>query len=75
MSSPSVVRYSPPKSAPLPHGFEEFYESLSQAEKELHHLAIELWGSSYFPQWTPMYTRWAKKKAEAQKVEQAKQSP
>jgi len=66
MSSP--IRYTPPKPAPMPANFEEFYDSLSEAEKELHHLAIELLGSSYFPQWTPMYTRWAKKKAEAQKA-------
>jgi len=70
----SSIRYVPPKPAPLPADFEGFYDSLSQAEKELHHLAIELLGSSYFPQWTPMYTRWAKKKAEAQKADQAKQS-
>lgn len=79
MSSPSVVRYLPPKPAPLPSDFEEFYESLTHAEKELHHLATELLGSSYFVQWTPYYTKWAKKKAEAQKAEaqkaeQAKQS-
>lgn len=69
---PSPIRYVPPKPAPLPADFDEFFASLSDTEKALHDLAIELLGSSYFPQWTPMYTKWAKKKAEAQKAEAQK---
>lgn len=58
--------YTPPKPAPLPHDFEEFYASLTEKEKELHQLAIEMLGSSYFVQWTHMYRTWSEsKKAQA----------
>ena len=40
--------YSPPKPAPLPEDFDEFYASLTPNEKELHLLAMEKLGSSYF---------------------------
>lgn len=54
--------YTPPKSAPLPEDFDEFYESLTAQEKELHLLAIEKLQSSYFVQWSHMYKDWKKKK-------------
>ena len=56
--------YTPPKPAPLPDDFDEFYESLSKQEKELHLLAIEKLASSYFPQWSHMYRKWKKSKTE-----------
>ena len=59
--------YTPPKPAPLPADFDEFFATLSQKEKELHELAKEKLGSSYFIQWTHMYTKWAKQKAAANK--------
>ncbi len=52
--------YTPPKSAPLPDDFDEFYSSLTTQEKELHQLAIEKLGSSYFVQWSHMYRKWRK---------------
>ena len=52
--------YVPPKPAPPPPDFEEFYESLSPQEKQLHELAIQKLQSSYFVQWTHMYTKWKK---------------
>ena len=52
--------YVPPKPAPPPPDFEEFYESLSPQEKQLHDLAIQKLQSSYFVQWTHMYTKWKK---------------
>jgi hypothetical protein len=55
--------YVPPKPAPPPPDFEEFYESLSPQEKQLHELAIQKLQSSYFVQWTHMYTKWKKTKA------------
>ena len=55
-----MQRYTPPKPAPLPADFQEFYDQLTPQEKQLHQLAIEKLGSSYFPQWTHMYTKWAK---------------
>ena len=58
-------RYEPPAPAPLPADFDEFYASLTDLEKELHALATEKLGSSYFVQWAPMYTRWAAAKAKA----------
>ncbi len=57
--------YKPPKPAPLPSDFEEFYASLTKAEKELHQLAIEKLGSSYFVQWCHMYKDWKKNKVTA----------
>jgi hypothetical protein len=54
--------YIPPKPAPLPDDFDEFYASLSYQEQELHKLAIEKLGSSYFVQWTHMYRKWKKEK-------------
>ena len=54
--------YIPPKPAPPPPDFEEFYESLSPQEKQLHELAIQKLQSSYFVQWTHMYRKWKKAK-------------
>jgi hypothetical protein len=47
----------------LPADFDEFYASLTPQEKELHALATEWLGSSYFIQWTHMYAKWKKEKA------------
>jgi len=55
-----MSRYTPPKPAPLPADFDEFYASLTPEEKELHALATGFLGSSYFIQWTHMYTKWNK---------------
>lgn len=65
------IRYVPPKPAPLPADFEEFFSSLTESEKELHHLATEWLASSYFVQWVPMYTKWKKAKAQAAQKEAA----
>jgi hypothetical protein len=59
-----MQRYTPPKPAPLPADFQEFYDQLTPQEKQLHQLAIEKLGSSYFPQWTHMYTKWQKIQSE-----------
>ena len=60
-----MQQYTPPKPAPLPADFDEFYEQLTPAEKQLHALAIEKLGSSYFVQWTHMYTKWATMQSKA----------
>ena len=52
--------YTPPKPAPLPADFDEFYASLTPMERELHKLAIEKLQSSYFVQWSHMYRNWKK---------------
>ncbi len=57
--------YTPPKPAPLPDDFEEFYAALTDREKELHQLSIEKLGSSYFVQWCHMYKKWKKAKSAA----------
>lgn len=62
-------RYAPPKPAPLPEDYDEFYAGLTEAEKELDLLAKEWLGSSYFIQWSHMYTKWSKAKAEKAKAE------
>ena len=66
-STASSKRYTPPKPAPLPEDYEEFYATLSEAERELDALAKEMLGSSYFIQWSHMYLRWSKAKAAAAK--------
>lgn len=57
-----MEKYLPPKPAPLPEDFDEFYASLTPQEKELHQLAIEKLQSSYFVQWTHFYKKWKKTK-------------
>jgi hypothetical protein len=60
----NMQQYVPPKPAPLPVDFDEFFSSLAPNEKALHYLAHDKLGSSYFVQWTHMYTKWSKMKAE-----------
>ena len=62
--------YTPPKPAPLPADFDEFFATLSEKEKELHELATVKLGSSYFIQWTHMYLEWSKVKADKAKADQ-----
>lgn len=57
-----MQKYTPPKPAPLPEDFDEFYSSLSDMEKQLHQLATQKLGSSYFVQWCHMYKKWKKNK-------------
>ena len=59
--------YKPPRPAPLPEYFDEFYASLSPEEKALHQLAIDMLKSSYFVQWSHMYTAWKKTKCAVKK--------
>lgn len=53
-----MLVYTPPKPAPKPDDFDEFYDSLTDKEKELHALAVKQLGSSYFVQWTHFYKKW-----------------
>lgn len=57
-----MQKYTPPKPAPLPEDFDEFYGSLTEMEKQLHQLATKKLGSSYFVQWCHMYKKWKKNK-------------
>ena len=66
-----MQRYVPPKPAPLPVDFDEFYAALTPQEKKLHELAIEKLGSSYFVQWSHMYVKWSKKKSDKTKSDKA----
>ena len=68
-----MQRYTPPKPAPLPADFQEFYDQLTPQEKQLHQLAIEKLGSSYFPQWTHMYTKWQRAQPEKKALEKPKE--
>ena len=60
MNRKEMEQYVPPKPSPLPADFDEFYDTLMPEEKELHALATQWLGSSYFVQWTHMYTKWKK---------------
>jgi hypothetical protein len=70
-----MQRYTPPKPAPLPADFQEFYDQLTPQEKQLHQLAIEKLGSSYFPQWTHMYTKWQRAQPEKKTKSLAEEKP
>jgi hypothetical protein len=59
-----MKRYAPPKPAPLPEDYDEFYATLTPAEKELDELAKQMLASSYFIQWSHMYLKWSKAKAD-----------
>lgn len=61
-------RYTPPKPAPLPEDYEEFYATLTEAERELDALAKKMLASSYFIQWSHMYLKWSKAKADKAKA-------
>jgi hypothetical protein len=50
--------YVPPNSSPVPEDFDLYYASLSEREKELHKMAVDLLGSSYFVQWSHGYKKW-----------------
>ena len=64
--------YLPPKPSPLPEDYEEFYATLTEQERELDALASKMLASSYFIQWSHMYLKWSKTKAEKQKAEKQK---
>ena len=66
-------RYTPPKSAPLPEDYEEFYATLTEAERELDALAKNMLGTSYFIQWSHMYLKWSKTKEEKTQSEKTKE--
>ena len=67
--------YTPPKPSPPPPDFDEFYESLTPQEKQLHELAIQKLQSSYFVQWTHMYKKWKKAQSTAIDTATAKVAP
>ena len=75
MSTTTAVkrRYTPPKSAPLPEDYEEFYATLTEAERELDALAKNMLGTSYFIQWSHMYLKWSKTKEEKTQSEKTKE--
>ena len=66
-------RYTPPKPSPLPVDYEEFYATLTEAERELDVLAKKMLASSYFIQWSHMYLKWSKAKAIAEKEKAEKE--
>ena len=51
-------KYAPPPLPVKPADYEEFMASLDEEERELHIMAEELLGSSYFVQWTHGYKKW-----------------
>ena len=51
-------KYAPPPRPVKPADYEEFMASLDEEERELHIMAEELLGSSYFVQWTHGYKKW-----------------
>ena len=73
MATTTKRRYTPPKSAPLPEDYEEFYATLTEAERELDALAKNMLGTSYFIQWSHMYLKWSKTQSEKTQSEKTKE--
>lgn len=56
--------YTPPPPHSIPEEALPFMKSMTQKEKELHELAIELLGSSYFVETSHAFKSWKKKQTE-----------
>jgi hypothetical protein len=50
--------YKPPKPSPMPSDYDLYLASLTSQELELHKMAEELLGSSFFVEWTHGYKKW-----------------
>jgi hypothetical protein len=61
----STERYTPPPPHALPADAEEFLATLPEVERQLHVLAAEKLGSSYFMDRTHSYKNWKKAQAAA----------
>ena len=57
--------YKPPPPHALPQDAAEFLASLPEVERQLHSLAADKLGSSYFMDRTHSYKNWKKKQAAA----------
>jgi len=53
--------YTPPPPHVIPESAVKFLEAMSEKERQLHELAIELLGSSYFVETSHAYKAWCKK--------------
>lgn len=62
METKEILAYQPPH--PLNEKEKQFLSSLKQREKELHQLATQMLGSSYFADKTHGYSAWLKKNNE-----------
>ena len=56
--------YTQPKPSPLPADYEAFYASLTEDERKLFEIAKVKLGSSFFVQWTRLYTDWKERGVE-----------
>jgi hypothetical protein len=65
MSTPEKLTFQPPH--PLNPKEEAFVKSLSTKEKELHQLATQMLGSSYFAWKTHGFRAWEAKQKEIKK--------
>jgi hypothetical protein len=63
--SSTPQNYTPPPPHTLPADAAEFLASLPEVEQQLHKLAAEKLGSSYFMDRTHSYKNWKKKQAAA----------
>ena len=53
-----TTKYTPPKPSPKPADYDQYLKSLTPQELELHNMAEEFLGSSYFVEWTHGYKKW-----------------
>lgn len=59
-------RYQPPPPHEVPEEAAAYVAQMSEKDRELHELAIQLLGSSYFVEWSHGFKKW--KAAQTQKV-------
>ncbi len=62
-SQQATETYTPPPPHALPADAEEFLASLPEVERQLHKLAAEKLGSSYFMDRTHSYKAWKRSKS------------
>jgi hypothetical protein len=60
-------KYSPPPPHEVPEEAAAYVAQMSARDRELHELAIQLLGSSYFVEWSHGFKKWKATQAAAQK--------
>jgi hypothetical protein len=58
-------RYEPPPPHEIPEEAVAYVAQMSQKDRELHELAVQLLGSSYFVEWSAGFKKWKAKQANA----------
>jgi hypothetical protein len=54
----AIETYTPPPPHEIPEEAKAYVEAMSERDRALHELAVELLGSSYFVEWSHGYKKW-----------------